>query len=63
VAIGLRGDYKLNRVKKGVSELRSWLSQQSEWAEAGEPRALFYNGPEVRSRDKWLEMQFPLRRR
>jgi len=63
VAIGTRGDYKLNRVKKGVSELRGWLSQQSEWEEAGEPRALFYNGPEVRSRDKWLEVQLPVRRR
>lgn len=63
VAIGMRGDYKLNRVKKGVSELRGWLSQQSEWEQAGEPRALFYNGPEVRSRDKWLEVQLPVRRR
>jgi len=63
VAIGMRGDYKLNRVKNGVSELRGWLSQQSEWEEAGEPRALFYNGPEVRSRDKWSEVQLPVRRR
>jgi len=63
VAIGMRGDYKLNRVKKGVSELRGWLSQQTEWEQAGEPRALFYNGPEVRSRDKWLEVQLPVRRR
>ncbi len=63
VAMGMRGDYKLNRVKKGVSKLRGWLSQQSEWEEAGEPRALFYNGPEVRSRDKWLEVQLPVRRR
>ncbi len=63
VAIGMRGDYKLNRVKNGVSDLREWLSQQTEWEEAGEPRALFYNGPEVRSRDKWLEVQLPVRRR
>lgn len=63
VAIGMRGDYKLNRVKNGVSELRGWLSRQSEWEVAGEPRALFYNGPEVRSRDKWLEVQLPVRRR
>lgn len=63
VAIGMRGDYKLNRVKKGVLELRGWLSQQAEWEEAGEPRALFYNGPELRSRDKWMEVQLPVRRR
>lgn len=63
VAIGVRGDYKLKRVKNGLSELRGWLSQQSEWEEVGEPRALFYNGPEVHSRDKWLEVQLPVRRR
>jgi len=63
VAIGMRGDYKLSRVKSGISELRGWLSQQPDWEEAGEPRALFYNGPEVRSRDKWLEVQLPVRRR
>lgn len=63
VAIGMRGPYKLTRVKNGISELRSWVSQQSEWEEAGEPRALFYNGPEMRSDDKWLEVQLPLRRR
>jgi len=63
VAIGIRGDYKLSRVKNGVSELRRWLSQQSEWEAAGEPRALFYNGPEVRSPHKWLEVQLPVRSR
>jgi len=63
VAIGMRGDYKLNRVKNGVSELRGWLSQQSDWEEAGEPRALFYNGPKARKRDLWSEVQIPVRRR
>ena len=63
VAFGLRGPYKLNRVKTGLATLRDWLASQSEWEEAGEPRALFYNGPEVRSGDKWLEVQLPVRRR
>jgi DNA gyrase inhibitor GyrI len=63
VAIGMRGAYKLNRVKNGVSQLRGWLSQQSDWEEAGEPRALFYNGPEARKRDLWSELQIPVRRR
>ena len=63
VAIGMRGPYKMNRVNNGIAELRAWLSQQSEWQEAGEPRALFYNGPEAPSRDKWSELQIPVRRR
>lgn len=63
VAIGMRGPYKLSRVKRGVNELRGWLSSQTEWEEAGLPRALFYNGPEARSGEKWSEVQIPIRRR
>jgi len=63
VAIGLRGPYKLDRVKTGIATLRDWLASQSEWEEVGEPRALFYNGPEMRSGDKWSEVQLPVRRR
>lgn len=63
VAIGMRGSYKLQRVNTGLAALRDWLSSQGDWEEAGDPRALFYNGPEVRSVDKWLEVQLPVRRR
>ncbi len=63
VALGMRGPYKLDRVNVGLATLRDWLASQSEWEEAGEPRALFYNGPEARSGDKWSEVQIPLRRR
>lgn len=63
VAIGMRGPYKLDRVKTGLATLRGWLASQPEWEEAGKSRALFYNGPEVRPRDKWLEVQLPVRRR
>ncbi|HUN81788.1 MAG TPA: hypothetical protein VMV81_09800, partial [Phycisphaerae bacterium] len=31
LAIGMRGPYKLERVNQGLAELRTWLSQQSEW--------------------------------
>jgi hypothetical protein len=33
------------------------------WEKAGDPRALFYNGPEVHSGDKWLKVQLPVRQR
>lgn len=63
VALGMRGPYKLERVNAGLAILHDWLAGQSEWEQAGDPRALFYNGPEVRARDKWLEVQLPVRRR
>lgn len=63
IAIGMRGDYQLGRVKSGVVALRAWLAQQSQWVEADNPRALFYNGPDVRADDKWFEVQIPLRPR
>jgi len=63
VALGLRGPYKLERVTSGLVVLRDWLAGQSEWEEAGDPRAFFYNGPEVRARDKWSEVQLPVRRK
>ncbi len=61
-AVGMRGAYKMKRVNEGVTTLRQWLSQQTEWEAAGEPRALFYNGPEARSSDKWSEVQIPIQR-
>jgi len=63
VALGMRGPYQLEHVNSGLAALRDWLASQSDWEEAGDPRALFYNGPEVRPRDKWSEVQIPLRRR
>lgn len=63
IAIGMRGPYKLKRVNQGLANLRDWLSKQSEWEVAGDPRALYYNGPEMSSPDKWSEVQIPLRRR
>lgn len=62
-AIGMRGAYRMKLVNEGVSRLRDWLAQQSEWEEAGQPRALFYNGPEAPARNKWAEIQIPVRRR
>jgi len=63
VAIGMRGAYKLKHVKQGLAKLRDWLSTQSEWEVAGDPQALYYNGPEMSSPEKWSEVQIPLRRR
>lgn len=63
VSIGVQGPYKLALVNKGLAELRDWLAGQSEWQAAGEPRALFYNGPDVPTHLNWSEIQIPVRRR
>lgn len=62
VSVGMQGPYKLSLVNKGLAELRGWLASQSEWEAAGEPRALFYNGPEASARVKWSEIQIPVQR-
>lgn len=63
VSIGLQGPYKLALVNNGLAELRRWLAGQSEWQAEGEPRALFYNGPEAPAQMKWSEIQIPVGRR
>jgi hypothetical protein len=61
ISIGMRGAYGRNRVTAGVEQLREWLKANPGWEEAGEARALYYNGPERPNRHKWLEVQIPVR--
>lgn len=63
VSIGFRGAYGLSRVRTELEALEQWLADQSEWVDAGEARVLYYNGPEARNRDKWGEVQIPVRHR
>ncbi len=63
LAVGMQGSYKLNRVNEGLATLRAWLSKQEAWEEAGDPRSLYYNGPEMGDQDKWSEVQIPVRKR
>lgn len=61
-AIGFQGPYRIEVVKMNLARLEAWLAAQPEWERAGEPRALFYNGPEQRESRKWGEVQVPIRR-
>ncbi len=63
LSIGMRGAYRLESVQARAAELQNWLAGQEEWYAVGEIRALFYNGPEADSADKWSEIQIPVRRR
>lgn len=61
ISIGMKGNYSTSLAQRGISELEAWLKANPEWERAGEPRALYYNGPEVKSGDKWSETQIPVR--
>ncbi len=61
VALGVRGGYDYSRMQAKWKELETWLSEQRVWDAAGEPRVLYYNGPNVRNADKWAEVQIPIR--
>ncbi|MBL0926572.1 MAG: heme-binding protein [Phycisphaerales bacterium] len=62
LAIGFQGPYFRERVERELTKLEEWLKGQSEWVAAGTPRAFYYNGPEVSNRNKWGEVQVPVRR-
>jgi hypothetical protein len=61
LSIGMRGGYGMSRVNEGLAKLREWLAANPQWEACGEPRALNYNGPAVRMKDKWSEVQLPVR--
>lgn len=62
VAIGFQGPYLLEVVKMNLARLEAWLAAQPEWERDGDPRALFYNGPEQWESRKWGEVHLPIRR-
>jgi hypothetical protein len=63
VAIGMRGGYGMGTVNAGLEELQKWFAGQEDWEPVGDPRGLNYNGPQVRTRDKWSEVQVQVRRK
>jgi hypothetical protein len=63
-SIGYQGEYSLSWVTEHLKKLTLWLEQnEATWERIGEPRAMFYNGPEVSGKRKWAEVQVPVRRR
>lgn len=61
-SIGFQGPYRVEVVKVNLARLEAWLAAQPEWERDGEPRALFYNGPEQWESRKWGEVQVPVKR-
>ncbi len=63
VSIGMRGGYGMGTVNAGLERLREWFASQDRWEPAGNPRGLNYNGPQVPMRNKWSEVQVPVKRK
>lgn len=63
VSVGVRGDLSRQELRRAVSELYKWASVSEEWESAGGARKLSYNGPDVAARDRWHEVQLPIRKR
>ncbi len=61
LAVGFTGPYVTSQVERQLKVLDAWLEAQNVWEKAGEPRGLYYNGPDVSTKDRWGEVQVPVR--
>ncbi|MEN1705383.1 MAG: heme-binding protein [Planctomycetota bacterium] len=62
VSIGIQGGASLD--SDGGDPLRTleaWLEASTEWERAGDTRRLGYNGPYVPVRNRWWELQIPIK--
>lgn len=62
VAIGMRGNYSMGLVRRGMERIEEWLAANPEWraAPGGQWRSLYYNGPTLAYWNKWAEVQLPV---
>lgn len=63
IAIGMTSSYGTRSFTEGLAALDAWLASQTAWERVGDPRAMHYNGPDVRPQDRWMEVQIPVRTR
>ncbi len=61
LSVGLKGDYSMRLVQRGKIQIEEWLAANPSWQQAGEWRALYYNGPTLMFWNKWAEVQLPVR--
>lgn len=62
LSMGVRGGYGRAAADSLIGPLKEVLAALPGWEAAGEVRVLFYNGPDVPSRNRWVEVQIPIRR-
>jgi hypothetical protein len=63
LSIGMNGPYGTGIVEKGLGLLHDWLKAHPEYEIAGDPRAFHYHGPYISNRNKWSEVQLPVRKK
>lgn len=61
LAVGLRGDYSMSLVERGMRQIEDWLAANPTWVADGSWRTLYYNGPSLLFWNKWAEVQLPVR--
>ncbi len=61
VAIGLKGNYSMSLVRRGMETIEAWLADNPQWQPAGSWRSLYYNGPSLLWWNKWAEVQLPVK--
>jgi hypothetical protein len=61
VAVGMKGNYSMTLVQRGMRQIEDWLAANPQWEPAGDWRALYYNGPTLFWWNKWAEVQLPVR--
>ena len=63
LSVGMNGPYGTGVVEKGLGLLHDWLKAHPEYEIAGDPSAFHYNGPYISNRNKWSEVQLPVRKK
>ncbi len=61
IAIGLQGGAEVSNSAESEAKLTEWIDASDEWERAGDTRRLGYNGPNVPVRNRWWEIQVPIR--
>lgn len=61
-AIGIRGSYTEKTYRDNLARLRTWLATQPDYAEAGEPYAVYWDSPFVPGFLKRSEVHLPVRK-
>jgi hypothetical protein len=62
-SIGIRGGYSRDSYETNLVKLRAWLKTQGQWAEAGEPYAVYWNSPFMVPFMKRSEVHLPVARK
>ena len=61
-SIGIRGGYTRESYEKNLAKLREWLKTQKKYRAAGEPYAVYWNGPFTLAPFKRSEIHLPVQK-